>query len=658
MIHRLPHLGDLPDWRQFRRVAIDIETRDPLLKKLGPGVRRGDGYITGVAVACDDGTGDLCPAYYLPMRHEGGGNYADPMVVLRYLRAQARTFTGDIAGANLQYDLDWLEEAGVTFAPRFYRDLMISGPLLDVPNINGVPNLMGLDAQAARAGVPGKDEAALLAWAKERKLDPKADMWRAHSSIIADYAKQDVRLPLKLLRKHEREIEAQDLQSIYDLESRVLPVLLAMRRRGVRIDFDRLDQVDTWAQEQQAVAMAEISRISGRQVTCADTMTPGALAPCLEAEGVEVPRTEERRTSTGKTTGGGPSIKADWLDGLGTPVAGLLRRARKMSTLRTTFVSSIRSHAIGDRIHCTFNQMKAEREDGKSKGAAFGRCSSSDPNLQNQPARDPEIGPMWRSIYMPDEGTTWVCCDVSSQEPRLILHFAELAGCTQAFEAAEECRTDPNWDNHSMTAAMLYEEFNRALYESGDKRMKALRGDAKEIFLGKAYGMGGGSLCHKLGLPSLWIQAEWAGGRMVEMAGPEGEALIERFNRRVPYVKELTDRVKKIAQKNGFIRTILGRRCRFPIHPQTGRIDWAHKALNRLIQGSAGDQMKLAMVQAHEARIPLQLQVHDELNFSMTDRAQSTRLKEIMIHAVTLRVPILVDEEHGPSWGEVKLVAP
>jgi len=681
-------LSELPTWSDYDRVSVDIETRDDDLKKTGPGVRRG-GYITGISFCCGDENG---PAHYMPVRHEGGGNYDDPDRVMEYMRHQARHFRGDLLTVNGQYDYDFLAEEGVKFTPRFFRDIQISGPLLDQPTLGRMQDKttgqwfwgeefhrMSLNAQAERCGLPGKDEAQLDAWAAEHGLDPKADMWKAPAPIVAPYAIQDVRLPMAISAKHEREIERQNLQRVYDLESRLMIVLLKMRRRGVAVDLDKVDHIESKAWHLENKACAEMSRLSGISMSPEDTNKSAALARCLEADGVKVPLTEAKISlKTGKTTGGVASVKSEWLRELGTPLAEAILQAKKWNKVRNTFCASIREYEVKGRIHCTFNQLKQERETGDSKGAAFGRLSSDGPNLQQQPARDPEIGPLWRSIYLPDEGGEWSCLDFSGQEPRMIIHYAEITGCKGGKEAADACRNDPNWDNHSTMARMMYEQFVQADLLSNDWAIataaKQLRGTAKTIFLGLIYGMGGGKLAHSLGLPTVWVVKDpnvrqWTvhdvkslegkalqrnGCRPFEMAGPEGQALLDRFRKNVPYVHELQNMCKEKVKKVGFLTTLSGRRCRFPIHPETGKIWGEHKGLNRLIQGGAGDQAKMAMINAADAGVRLQLAVHDELDQTIWDREEAEELNRIMVHAIQLNVPTHVDVEIGPSWGEIK----
>lgn len=935
----LPRLSELPQWSDFRRVGLDIETRDPDLKKTGPGVRR-DGYITGVSFCFGDEHG---PAFYLPMRHEAGGNYDEPERVLEYLREQAKYFRGEIVGTNLSYDLDYLAEADVHYAHASFRDIQVSGPLLDEPMLVRIQDkttgrwfwgedyhYMNLNAQAERLGVPGKDDAGLEAWAAEHGLDPKADMWKAPAGIVAPYAIQDVRLPLQISAAHEIEIARQDLDQVYDVESRLLPVLLKMRRRGVAVDMKRVEQIGAEAWSLENEACREVTRLTGREMSPDDTSKSAALALILRASGVtEIPKTEEKLSQkTGKMTGGNDSVTSPWLRTLGTPLATAILAAKRWNKVRTTFCQSMKDHEIKGRIHCTFNQLRQERDDGDIKGSAFGRLSSTGPNLQQQPIRDV---PEWRTIFLPDDGGEWACLDFSSQEPRLITHYAELTGCRGGAEAAEACRTDPHWDNHSAMAGFINgDDYSAEAYRDGDSRMKALRTDAKTIFLGRClgkgtlvhtdkgrkpiesvtiedrlwdglefvshngvvrtgekacikiagvwmtptheimtpegwfqaqdlstrspqsgwcmealplngsswvreggsspssavapvvdallqagtiwspanrhavlsvvtkrflrhlhdtatcqipivkdfltgftqssvaalhartrvmasgasqcmplgleidmrfsdtwshfrggitralkltektttaitspeisallpnrrtcvietfdvmdagprnrfcvgdgmvvsncYGMGGGKLSRSLGLPTVWVVRDpyaprWttypvdselgkalqknAGARPFEMAGPEGQVILNKFDRGVPYVKQLAKMVQNRAYKKGFITTLLGRRRRFPIHPETGKLWDGHKALNNLIQGGAADQTKLAMVLADEAGVRLQLQVHDELDLTIWDRKEAALLEEIMVAAIPLNVPTLVDIETGANWGTI-----
>lgn len=620
-----PEVSCLPSWHDAKRVAIDCETRDPDLLRLGPGVRRG-ASIVGVSFAVEDG-----PSYYLPVGHEAGGN-VDRAKVFEYLKDQARSFRGDLAGANLSYDLDFLLQAGVDFRPRRFRDCLIAEPLLDENQFS-----YSLEAVASRRGLPGKEERGLRQAASAFGLDPKADLWRLHAKHVGPYAERDARLPLLLLRKQEREIEEQELETVWDLECRVLPVLVQMRRRGVRIDRDHIAVVEERCGREEVASMAEFSRLVGKRILPEDMNKAALVGPAIEsATGQKLPRTPSGMFQVKMNLERSNLLG---LDGLIHPAVAMYLRARRFNKCRTTFVESIREHAVGDRVHCSFNQMKVEREDGDTRGTVSGRLSSGDPNLQQQPNRDPEIGPLWRSIYLPEEGEEWACLDYSQQEPRWVVHFAERTGCYMAREAGDRYRANPALDNHQMVADMIG-------WPGKEGRKKA-----KGIYLGKIYGMGDAKFCRSVGLPTVDV-TRWD-GTIREEAGPEGRKMLDEFRDRAPFLGEVAMKAVLRAKEQHFVKTILGRRCRFEVAPN-GKVLYTHKSLNRIVQGTSADQTKKAMVDAEDAGIPLRLQVHDELDLSVASREMGDRLAVIMRDAIPCRVPHLVEPKYGRSWGELK----
>jgi len=636
-----PQLGSLPSWAEAKRVCVDLETRDPQLTKLGPGVRR-DGYVIGVGFAIEDG-----PAAYLPIRHANGVNL-DPVQVWNYIRDQAKVFKGDLCGANLPYDLDYCEENGVSFRPRRHKDIGVAEPLLDELQYS-----YGLDAIAERRGIPGKDETHMRAAAAAWGVDPKKGMWELPPEHVGAYAEQDCRLPMQLLRRQEREIYDQGLEAVWDMESRLLPVLLKMRRRGIRVDFERLAEIEEWSIGRETSALAKLTHMTGIGLDLSDTTKTAALVPLLLAQGLTIPQT----APTTKFPSGQNSVKNDWLRTLDNDVAREILVAKKFNKLRNTFVKSIRTHAIGDRIHCTFKQMIGESDsaDGDDSGARYGRLACKDPNLQQQPARDPEIGPMWRSIYIADEGGQMAVHDYSQQEPRCAVAYAEQLRLPRAFEMAERYRNDPTADNHDMMATLI----NPNWPNLKGKIAKEERGAAKVIFLGLSYGMGPGKLARSLGLPTAWKEFTNDDGELIKYlgAGEEAQALLDRFRTGVPFVKLLMKAAEKKAKQRGYIITKGGRRCRFKKIWNAEKRRWeyedAHKAGNRAVQGSSGDQTREAMVNADEAGIRLQLQVHDELTHTIWSPEESLLCREIMEAALPMSVPAKVDIETGPNWGDI-----
>jgi DNA polymerase I-like protein with 3'-5' exonuclease and polymerase domains len=611
-------MSTLPSWSGAKRVAIDIETNDKDLLTQGPGVRRG-AYIIGVSFAIEGG-----PAHYLPFRHEGGDNLPAE-AVLQYLKDQAAAFKGELVGANINYDLDFLAEVGINFTPRFFRDVQIAEPLLDELQFS-----YSLENIATRRGMNAKDEQLLRIAARCHGLDPKAEMWKLPARYIGAYAEQDARLPLLILREQEKGLREQKLGSIWDLESRVLPILLKMRRKGVRINLKKLDEAEAWLTKDETESLAKVKVLSGVQLGFEDVWDAAALEKVL---GVAAPRTPK----TGK-----PSVKKEFLAGLQGDLPRALERARKFDKARRDFIRTIREHAVGDRIHTTFNQLKMTRDDGDDAGTITGRLSSASPNLQQIQARDEELGPLCRGIFIPEDGEIWASMDFSSQEPRATIHFAVKSGCRGGLEMAERFRKDPRTDLHQATADLC-----------GIKRK-----EAKTIFLGLAYSMGPAKLCERLGLPI----AEGYSKRLrrkIPVAGPEGQVILDKFHAMVPFLKELSEKVQAAGARRGYIRTLLGRRCRFPIDSEKSderHTEFQHlsKALNKLVQSSSADQTKAAMLAVDQAGFSIGLQVHDELCLSVPSKAEAEQVARIMENAVPLEVPTVVDVEVGPSWGEAK----
>lgn len=647
-----PDLGSLPDWGDARRVAFDVETKDEDLPALGPGVRRAGNYICGYSFAIEDG-----PAFYIPLRHGGGGN-VDLHHGLGYLREQAAKFKGDICGAGLQYDLDWAASEDIHFkSARFFRDVQIAAPLVDE-----LQNSYSLESIAQRAGLGGKDEQLLRdALSSYGYRDPhaKRGLHALPAKYVGPYGETDARLPLAALEALERQLEEQDLWGIYDLESRVLPVLVKMRRRGVRVSFERLEAVERFSREEQGKALAAVRSETGITLDPADMNRAEPLARVLRSIGVEPPKTRK----------GKPSITAELLAAIKHPVADNLRWAREMDKLRGTFCGSVRRFANfaadGDaRIHCTFNQLRKSKDeddvDGDeddTEGAAYGRLSCTKPNLQQQPSPDrrPKYGAMWRSIYLPERDAIWGALDYKQQEPIMAIHIALKAGkagyiSRDAYESAQ--RTALKWaqdkkaDFHSLMTEFVYGSDVKE--RSAKDEYKKLRNFCKQIFLGLSYGMGGAKLCDKLGLPTVMKEIK---GRMMRAAGPEGQAIIDKFNEQVPFVRQTAWAVSQRAAKVGYITTLLGRRCRFP-RDADGNFDWTHKAFNRLDQGSSADQTKSALVDLDNAGYYVQLQVHDEIDGSFANDNEAHAAAGIMETTVPTEVPFRVDVETGESWGK------
>lgn len=639
-----PRMDSLPSWAGAKKVSIDTETKDPYLTDLGPGTMRRDGHIVGVSLAFDDG-----PQFYLPLRHEGGDNMESEEAVWEYLRYESNKFTGEIVGMNLAYDLDWLTNYGVTFPlASFFRDIMIADPLIYEMHPG-----YSMDAISKRWGFAGKEEDLLKRAGKIFRLkNVKAEMYKLGARYVGPYGEYDARLPLLVLEKQQKEIDKQGLQKIFDLESQLLPVLVRMRRRGVRVSEEKLSKIKMWSLAQEAEALARIADTTGCRIEVGNVWKPDAVAPAMAAAGLKIGRTAKTDAPQIDRMLLNANVKTH-------PAIGALLHARKVNKLRTTFAESVQRFAVytdGEmRIHPTFNQLAGEDESGVLRGARFGRMSCTKPNLQQQPSRD-EFAAMWRDIYEPEPGCMWACCDISQQEPRWACHFAFLTKMEGAAQMVDAYNNNPATDSHSMMAEI-----------SGLARKYA-----KALNLGVMYGEGGAKLCKDLGLPTRMVvlykgqkldpdttlaqQALHNGGKYCEVAGEEGQRILDTFNEKVPFLKALSNLCSARARTRGFITTVLGRRCRFP-KDDAGNYQWAHKALNRLVQGSSADQMKKAMIEVDRAGYFLQLQIHDELDLSVKTWAEANAIAQIIADATPAVIPFKIDVECGPSWGQIEAMA-
>lgn len=627
-----PDLASLPSWSGMKRISLDTETYDPHLRTTGPSVRTG-GHLVGVSVGFEDGRG-----FYLPFGHKEGDNLPKENV-MRYVKDNFKTYDGEVVGANLAYDLDWLWEDGVEMPMvKRFRDVLIAEPLIDDNKFT-----YNLDSVSKTWVGEGKSKDLLMQAARDYGWDGKKRTLGEYIHLlparyVGMYGEDDANLPLKVLAQQEKEIERQGIQRVWDLESDVLPVLVRMRRRGVRVDLDHLQDVDIRCATEMREASDLITRQSGVAVGTGDAMKKDLIIQALNAVGHQV----EKDDSIDKVF-----IATREKD---CEVVAALGRLRKWDTLRKLSIEPTKQHLHGgDRIHCSYNQL-ANTKDGEDevKGVRGGRLSCEHTNMQQQPARDEDIGPIWRRTYIPEIGQKWASLDYSQQEPRMLVHFAEIVANQNwrewpmrgAVEAATRYRDDPETDNHQMMAELAGIE----------------RKPAKALFLGICYGMGDKKLCADLGLPTKVITLERGPnkGQRREVAGPEAEKIMRKLHRALPFLKEMEQLAKEQATSNGYISTVLGRRCRFPRDDDGLNYKWTRKALNRLIQGSSADQTKAAMVEADREGYELQLQVHDEVDFSVEDRSVAEGCAEIMRHCVELRVPSKVDVEIGPSWGEAK----
>ena len=592
-------------------IAIDLETKDPDLKELGAGWATGSGHIIGIAVAVEGAS------WYFPIRHANGGNL-DAKMTLNWLRDVCGMPGCTYVFHNAMYDVGWLTREGITIAGRIV-DTMVAAPLLDENRFSYSLNSVGADYLKER-----KDERTLQEAAKSMGLNPKSEMWKLPAHFVGRYAEQDAALTLRLWQHLSALIVDQELSSIFDLEMRVLKVCLAMRRRGVRVDLEKAEGVKRRLQQEEESILLAIRKETGVDI---NIWAANSVAKAFDALDLFYPRTEKTQA---------PSFTRNFLSNNAHPMAKQIVRARELNKARTTFIDSIANHAVNGRIHAEMHQLRSD--DG---GTVTGRFSYSSPNLQQIPARNEEIGPLIRGLFLPEEGEQWGSFDYSSQEPRIVVHYANLLKLRGADQFVSAYAEDPNTDFHQLAADIV----------------GVPRKQAKTINLGLFYGMGVNKLAEQIGLDFT-----------------SAKELFAVYHDKVPFVRELSSCVTASADRKGVIRTLLGRRCRFDkweprtfgsnkaysfeearqVYGETTLLKRAftYKSLNKLIQGSAADQTKKAMVDLFEAGIIPTIQIHDELALSISSRKQAETVMQMMQECVELAVPSLVDAEFGPSWGE------
>ena len=867
-----------PNLSEAKEIAIDLETCDPNMESLGPGWPRNDGYIVGYAIAVDGWTG------YYPVAHGGGGNL-DRRIVERWIKDVLAT-PADKVMHNAAYDLGWLRAAGFEVNGTIF-DTMLAAPVLDENRFSYALNSLGFDYLKEV-----KSEQGLKESASDFGVHPKKELWKLPAMHVGEYAEQDAALTLKLWHHLKVLMRKEEVESIFNLETEVLPVLVNITLKGINFNRAKCEQEMAKMRGKETEILKYLKSQAGMQV---DIWAAQSIAAAFDRLAIQYP----------KTAAGAPSFTKSFLDTHEHPMAKMILEARELNKTHGTFLEPYLKHSAKDgRVHTHFNQMR--NEDG---GTVTGRLSASNPNLQQVPARHEIIGPLVRGLFLPEDGQIWAANDFSSQEPRLLVHYAALLGLPGAEKMAQAYRDNPDTDFHQMVADMAgikrkaaktiglglcIAEGEMVLTDSGLVPIQGVTEEHKVwdgvewvahegvVFMGtkevitygnltatpdhdvwtnesgkipfrlaasrldalvstgaaeqavryvdgcqqgssasrkasiresavrlwgrglEAFGQlkewkihnvqalhyakaacGAGALdCgfernevlakkghggdaempkpQRQGLETLWWpwnsmrvflsksvcgisvvlascfrlgghdnrqdqqrgklrsrepsksllsreqpeQKKYSKVYDIVNAGPrhrftvsnvlvsncygmgkaklaasldlpldEASELIATFHSKVPFLKGTVDAVMKRIEhptSGGSIRTLLGRKCRFPLWEPTewgvnkalpreqaameygSRIKRAgtSKGLNKLIQGSAADQTKAAMVALHKAGFSLMLQVHDEVALSVRNIDEARAAADIMVKAVTLEVPSRVDVETGLNWGD------
>jgi DNA polymerase I-like protein with 3'-5' exonuclease and polymerase domains len=602
---------NFPDLSDAKYISIDLETKDPDLKARGSGAIQGHGEIVGIAVAVEGWSG------YYPIAHEGGGNM-DKRIVLEWFKKVCATDAVKIFH-NAMYDVCWIKSYGIP----------INGHIIDTMVMYSL-NSVSFDYLGEV-----KNEKALKEAAESWGIDPKKEMYKLPAMYVGSYAEKDAELTLELFKDAEltlelfkvlsREITKQNLTNIFDLETQLFPCLIDMKFKGVCVDVDKAHTMKQQLCKQEEQLMYQVKAETGIDV---QIWAARSIAKAFDKLSLDYSTTEKT---------GAPSFTKNFLSNHQHPMVKNIAKAREINKAHTTFIDTILKHQHKGRIHADINPIRSDQG-----GTVTGRFSYSNPNLQQIPARNKELGPMIRSLFIPEKDHKWGCFDYSQQEPRLVVHYAAT--------------TEPICFDDSVGSIVdKFKDNSVDFHQTVADMANISRTQAKTINLGLFYGMGKAKLQAELGLNTK----------------QEAEDL---FNQNVPFVRDLMNYTSKTAQTSGSIGTLLGRRCRFnkwepnqfgmhkPMDFEEaertygrGRIRRAftYKALNKLIQGSAADMTKKAMVDLYNEGVVPHIQIHDELDISIQSEEQSNKIIEIMENAVSLEVPNKVDYESGSTWGDI-----
>ena len=600
---------EFPDLRDVDEIAIDLETKDPDLIKKGSGSVIGNGDVIGIAVATSFYKG------YFPIAHEGGGNM-DRSRVMSWLKDILESPSTKVFH-NAIYDVCWLRAMGFKINGNI-ACTMIAAAVTDENRFR-----YDLNSLSWKYLGYGKNEAALAEAAESWGIDPKSEMYKLPAMHVGAYAERDAEVTLGLWQEMKKEIINQDLEDIFDLETDLFPCLVDMRFKGVRVDVERAYQMK---KEFNNAEKELLHKIKGETNIDAQIWAARSIANVFDVLKIEYPRTDKT---------GAPSFTKNFLQEHEHPVVRMIAQAREINKAHTTFIDSILKYEHKGRIHAEINQLR-----NAGGGTVTGRFSYQNPNLQQIPARNKDLGPKIRSLFIPEEGHTWGCFDYSQQEPRLVVHYAALYKLPSVYDVVDAYTNDSSADFHQTVADMA----------------DIPRSQAKTINLGLFYGMGKGKLQAELGVTK-----------------EKAAELFNTYHSRVPFVKQLMDKASNRAQDRGQIRTLLGRLCRFHLwepnsfgmhkamthedalreHGPGIKRAYTYKALNKLIQGSAADMTKKAMLELYKEGIIPHIQIHDELDISVENEEHAKKIVDVMENAVTLEVPNKVDYEYGDNWGEI-----
>lgn len=594
-----------PNLNNSKIISFDIESYDPELIDKGPGVYRKDGCVLGVAIS----NGEFSD--YYSFNHKDSPQ--DKQKNINFITDVLANSVPKVA-ANIMYDADWLQNGMGIKINGVLHDIQMAEPLICEYRKSFSLAVLSQDYLQLQ-----KETNLLQDWCNENGIkttNPRAHIYKMSFDLIRQYGKTDAYLPIKILEKQLPILQDQNLSELYRMEMSLIPLLLQMRKVGVRIDNEKVKSKISHLISSLKFKRIHLEKNYGKF----NVKSSYQIAQIFDRHGIPYdrhPPTELMQMNG--VTQGNPKLDKEALKAIKHPIVDEILSIREFRTiLNTFFINSYSEMRVGDRLHALFNPLRSD-----NYGTVSGRFSGTKPNLQQQPGKEETMGTFCREVFIPEEDHLWGKLDWSQIEYRLIAHYARGE---KADYIRERYNNDPTTDYHQMI--MDQTGFDRST--------------AKQLNFAMAYYMGWFACSKKFG---------WS--------AQEAKEFIKNYHTEVPFVKETRAHVVKIGKLRGYVRTILNRRAR--VSPKMIAERKEHSIFNRLIQGSAADLMKKAMVDSYKAGvfntlIP-HLTVHDELDISIPrtkeGKEATLELKNIMETCVKIKVPIMADLEIGPDWGNV-----
>lgn len=630
--------ANFPNLSDEKVLGIDIESHDPELKTMGPGFIRKKADVVGVSLATLD------KSWYFPIGHFGGGNL-DKDIVSKFLQDTLKSKATKVF-ANASYDLEGLWALGVKCEGKIH-DIIINDALLDEERDLGFSlddlNFIHLGTR--------KNEDLLKEAASAYNVDPKSGLWKLPAKYVGPYAEYDAFSTLQIFNKQLKKLHDQDLMQIFDLESRLIPLVHEMRIQGCPVDLEAAHTLSTRLKSREMSLRHDLYKECGKHIN--DQSATDLVMLCTKYD-IHFQRTEA----------GNPSFEGEWLENHQHPIMQKIAEIRQLAKNRDDYVEKIIAYTTDKgRIHISWKQMLSE--DG---GTRTGRFAAGNPPLQQFPSskkkngKPNEIGKAIRALLVPPTGQKWFKSDYSQQEPRILVHFAALCKLAGAEAAAFTYRSNPDTDFYKLIMEICSIE----------------RRPAKTTYLAITYGQGLESFARDLGKPK-------------EVA----KKSLEDFNSRLPFISLIAEKCKHLAQSRGYVKTLCGRKRHFnyyeprdafemrkTMYSLRGRNEltpklaaeldttprlienatkqwpgkqlmraYTQKALNALIQGSAADMIKAALVKGYEEdkRVPF-ITVHDEVGGGVINQEDANKWKYTMENCVNMSVPIKADVTVCDSW--------